>query len=143
MLLLNKKQSIGQNFCPNSSLIDLITLMIQDIISAHTYFFHLQYVFSNSVNTLRQNKVFLNSRPPGPEGPKLGEIKSDMNESSTEQHQLVRFIGVQRGVSKAVEDSRQLPVADGPPLKLGVRVLTVDCFDYCLLLPFGVSPACG
>jgi hypothetical protein len=31
--------------------------MIQDSISAKTYFFLLPYFFSKSVNTLRQNKV--------------------------------------------------------------------------------------
>jgi hypothetical protein len=32
--------------------------MIQDLISAKTYFFLLPYFFSISVNTLWQNKVF-------------------------------------------------------------------------------------
>jgi hypothetical protein len=38
-------------------LIALITSRIQDLISAKTYFFSLQYFFYNSVNTLRQNRL--------------------------------------------------------------------------------------
>jgi hypothetical protein len=54
--LWNFKKSSGQNFCPDSSLIDLRTWMIQDLFFAKTYFLFLPYFFSNSGNTLRQKQ---------------------------------------------------------------------------------------
>jgi hypothetical protein len=53
----NWKRFPGRKFCPDSSLIVLITWRIEDLIYAKTYFFLLEYFFSHSVNILWKNKV--------------------------------------------------------------------------------------